>query len=65
METFNQKTAISQLIRNIILWGSLEVLFLKYVINAPWVLIIIFVMIFIVAQIIKFFIKKYQTIKYG
>jgi hypothetical protein len=50
-----------QLIRKILIWGTLEILFLRFILNAPWILITMFVALFILVQVIRFLLAKHRT----
>jgi len=57
MQPFQPVNPILQLIRRILIWGTVEVLFLRFLLNVPWVLVMIFVTAFVLVQVAKHFWK--------
>lgn len=57
MQPFQPVNPILQLIRRILIWGTVEVLFLRFLLNVPWVLVMIFVTGFVLVLVAKRFWK--------
>ncbi|TCD00530.1 hypothetical protein [Pedobacter psychroterrae] len=54
MKGFDPVNSLSQLIRSILIWVTIEVLFLRFVLNAPWPMIALFVGVFILVQVLRY-----------
>ncbi|WP_276090329.1 hypothetical protein [Pedobacter sp. JY14-1] len=57
MQPFQPVNPILQLIRRILIWGTVEALFLRFFLNVPWVLVMIFVTGFVMVQVARHFWK--------